>query len=126
MEFFEKGLAHLATLDCPVVVGNIPDAKSSVGRVLSKEQYPGTGLVEKANARLAEWVKNHPNIALMDLHKFHQHASTNQEMEVTGQTIPAGQARKLYLQWDQLHPTPTGAAAIAKVAIETLENHHSE
>lgn len=123
LEFFEKGLAHLATLKCPVVVGNIPDAKSSIGKILKPEQYAGAETIVKANARLVAWLKDHPNIALLDLHRFHQLASTNQEMEVVGQTIPEGQTRKLYLQWDELHPTPTGASAIAKVALDALEKH---
>ena len=121
LEFFEKGLAHLATLDCPVVVGNIPDAASSVGKVLSKKQYPGVETIGKANARLVEWLKDQPNVVMMDLNKFHQLATKNQEMEVAGQTIPEGQTRGLYLQWDQLHPTPTGATTIAKLALETLK-----
>ncbi|MFT6180552.1 MAG: hypothetical protein ACJA1W_002905 [Akkermansiaceae bacterium] len=126
LEFFEKGLAHLATLKCPVVVGNIPDARSSVGKVLKEKQYAGAETIAKANARLVVWLKDHPNIALMDLHRFHQLASTDQEMEVVGQTIPEGQTRKLYLQWDQLHPTPTGASSIAKVALDVLEKHQKD
>lgn len=121
LEFFEKGLAHLATLECPVLVGNVPDAKESVGKILSKKQYPGIETITKANARLVEWQKDHPNVVLMDLHGFHQLAVKNEEMVVAGQIIPAGQTRELYLQWDQIHPTPAGATAIAKVALETLE-----
>lgn len=120
LEFFEKGLAHLATLKCPVVVGNLPDTKSSVGRGLSKEQYPGVEIVAKANLRLAEWLKENPQMILLDLAKFHRLASSNQEVTVSGQVIPAGKSRKFYLQWDELHPTPEGAAAIAKEALDAL------
>ncbi len=123
LEFFEVGLAHLATLKCPVVVGNVPDAGSSVGKVLSREQYAGTETIAKANARLAVWLKEHPNMALLDLHHFHRLASTNQEMEILGQTIPEGQTQGLYLQRDLLHPTSTGATTIVKVALDVLEKH---
>jgi len=120
LEFFERGLAHLATLKCPVVVGNLPDTKSSVGRGLSKEQYPGAEIIAKANLRLTEWLKEHPQMVLLDLAKFHRLASSNQEVIVSGQVTPAGKSRKLYLQWDELHPTPEGATAIVKEALDAL------
>lgn len=120
LDFFEKGLAHLATFDCPVVVGNIPDAGKSVGRVLTPSQYPGQELVNKANARLEEWLKDHPNVVLMDLHQFHGKASRNQEMKVAGREIPAEQSRDLFLQWDLIHPTGTGAKAVMAMALKAL------
>lgn len=120
LEFFEKGLAHLETFDCPVVVGNIPDAGQSVGRVLMPEQYPGRELINKANARLNEWLKDHPNVVLMDLHQFHGKASRNESMKVAGREIPAGQSRDLFLQWDLIHPTGTGAKAVVAMALLAL------
>lgn len=123
LEFFEVGLAHLATLKCPVVVGNIPDAKSSVGKVLSEESYAGTEMIAKANERLAEWIAERPNFALLDLHYFHKQVSTNQEVSVLDEVTPKGQTRDLFLQSDQLHPTLAGASMIAKVALDVLRRH---
>ena len=120
LEFFEKGLAHLATLKCPVLVGNIPDAETSIGKALSKDQYPGAEIIMKANTRLAEWVKEHPQMIFLDLAKFHRLASSDLEVTVKGVTTPAGESRDLFLQWDKLHPTPKGAEVITQVALEAL------
>ena len=121
LEFFEKGLAHLGTFDCPVIVGNIPDARKSVGLVLSKAQYPGKEVIEAANKRLGEWLKEHPKVVKVDLAGFHSKASNNEEISVAGKVIPAGQTRRAFLQTDLLHPTVAGVSAIVEASVEAVK-----
>ncbi len=121
MEFFEKGLAHLEQLKCPVIIGDIPDAASSVNRVLSKEQYPGSELIKKANKRLEEWLSNRPLAIKIPLKTFHHQASENLELAVDGRATPAGKSRRKFLQWDRIHPTPAGADAVAAIITKSVK-----
>ena len=121
LEFFEKGLAKLATFDCPVVVGNIPDAGKSVGVILAPGQYPGVEGVTAANLRLDRWLTEHPKMVKIDLAGFHRLASNDEEVQVGEIAVPAGETRESFLQWDLLHPTPEGIDAIVKVAVTALE-----
>ncbi len=120
LEYLELGLAHLAKLECPLVVGNIPDAATSVGRVLSPAQHAGAETIAKANKRIREWAASRANVGLLDLHKFHQQASRNLEVEMVGKSIPAGKSRELFLQWDQIHPTLEGVRAVASEIVPLL------
>ena len=121
LEFFEKGLAKLASFECPVVVGNIPDAEKSVGVILTPAQYPGREVIAVANRRLDLWLKTHPQITKVDLARFHRLAANNEEMKIGDIVAPAGSTREAFLQWDLLHPTPEGIAALVKVAVTALE-----
>jgi len=121
LEFFEKGLAKLATLECPVVVGNIPDAEKSVGLILAPGQYPGAENIATANRRLDRWLKEHPKMVKVDLAGFHRLAINDEEIKVGDLLMPAGRTREACMQWDLLHPTPEGIKAIVKVAMAALE-----
>ncbi|YCM43808.1 hypothetical protein V2O64_21095 [Verrucomicrobiaceae bacterium 227] len=120
LEFFDKGLAELATLECPVVVGNIPDAGEAVGVILAPAQYPGVAEIQAANLRLEEWLKEHPKMVLVDLAGFHRLATNNEEVKVGDEVVPAGRSRAALIQRDLLHPTRQGIDAIVKVAVAAL------
>ena len=121
LEFFEKGLSKLATFECPVVVGTIPDAERSVGVILAPAQYPGAGTIAAANLRLERWFKEHPEMVKVDLAGFHRLAVNDEAIELGGVTVPAGNSRATFLQWDLLHPTPRGIETIVKVAVAALK-----
>jgi hypothetical protein len=108
VKYLELGLAHLAKLECPLVVGNIPDTGISFERVLSLGKHAGTKTVAKANERLRKWAASRASVGVLDFLKFHQQASRNFEVEVVGKRIPVGKNRELFLQWDQIHPTLEG------------------
>lgn len=121
LEFFEVGLAQLSKFDCPVVVGNIPDAEESVGIILRPNQYPGKEVVEAANKRLKEWVEARKNVVMIDLASFHRKAVKNEAVEAGGLAVPAGESREMFLQWDLLHPSKKGVGALAAEAMGTLK-----
>lgn len=116
---FEQGLAELAKFDVPIVVGDIPDMSRAVGKMLAASQMPSLDSIAAANARLAEWTKQHPNVRVVPLSKIIRQLHEDQAVEVAGKRF-AATAEQPLLQRDQLHATPAGLAAIACVLVNVL------
>lgn len=117
---FEQGLSLLEAVECPLVLGDIPDASAAVNGMLRPEQMPGSNAIAAANRRLAEWAKGRNQVVIVKLSEFMRNALANHAIQLRGHTLPAGQTRRL-LQDDLLHATPHGCAALALAALEAIQ-----
>jgi hypothetical protein len=116
---FEKGLAYLERLTCPLVIGDIPDASAAAGGMLNANEVPKPEEIAAANHRLAEWASIHRNVSLVSLHEFMSACLANRALTIGTLSWPEGQTRKL-LQSDKLHPARHGCAALALAVMNAL------
>ncbi len=117
---FERGLKMLETVECPLVLGDIPDASAAVNGMLRPEQMPSTNALAAANRRLEEWAAGRPRVVTVKLSEFMGNALANHAIKLRGHTLPAGQTRRL-IQDDLLHASPHGCAALALAALEAVQ-----
>lgn len=122
---FEQGLKLLETVECPLVLGDMPDASAAVNGMLRPEQMPSTNAIAAANRRLTEWAAGRPRVVIVSLSAFMRNALANRAIKLRGHTLPAGQTRRL-IQDDLLHASPHGCAALALAALEAVEATHPE
>ncbi|MFM7135251.1 MAG: hypothetical protein ACKO0W_13165 [Planctomycetota bacterium] len=117
---FERGLAELARLDVPVLVGDVPDMSRAVGRMLAKSQMPAPATLAAVNARLAEWARARPNVIVVPLAMLQRQLMEQGALEFAGRRLEGTKESPL-LQRDDLHPAPLGMAGIACVVAESLK-----
>ncbi|MCB9879707.1 MAG: hypothetical protein H6835_19100 [Planctomycetes bacterium] len=122
LESLERGLAELARFEVPVVVGDIPDMSKAVGRMLRATQMPPLESIAAANARIAAWAKEHPNVRVLPVSELIAQLHSEQRVDVAGKPFAATAARPL-LQQDLLHATPDGLAAIACLLVDAMRQH---
>jgi hypothetical protein len=120
LERFEKGLKLLEEIECPVVVGNIPDASAAANGMLAPSQIPSLEIIAAANRRLNEWAKGRKQIVLVDLADFMRTTMANEALTLHGKTFPKGKTRA-FLQDDKLHPSSFGDALLALAMIDALQ-----
>lgn len=116
---FERGLAYLERLTCPLVIGDIPDASGAAGGMLNAKEIPKPQAIAAANRRLAEWASARKNVSLVSLSEFMSACLQNRALAFGPLTCPAGQTRKL-LQSDKLHPARHGCAVLALAVMNAL------
>ena len=116
---FERGLALLDRLKCPMLVGDIPDASAAVGGMLSQAEMPSAETIGAANRRLVEWAKGRANTAVLSLSNFMSCCQADRSLTVHQRTWADGETRKL-LQADKLHPARHGCAALALAIMDAL------
>jgi hypothetical protein len=109
---FEKGLKLLEALDCPLIVGDIPDASAAVNRMLSPDEIPSREVRESANHRLKDWAAQHKQVTVVPLAEFMRAVASNQSWTGHDFTLARGATRSL-LQDDRLHPNQRGCAVLA-------------
>lgn len=118
-ELFEKGLANLARIEVPVVVGDIPDMSDAIGRMLSRAQVPKVETLARLNERLRAWAAERKNVVVMPLAELVARGKDGGRVTLGGITYEGDSARGL-LQDDRLHASTTGMVAIAQEALVRL------
>lgn len=121
LELLEEGLKLLEPLECPIVVGDFPDMSAAVGGMLTPQQMPKPETLVRLNARLREWAKGHPNVAIAPLADLIERMRKNEAFSIGQARWPAGSA-SLLLQPDQLHPTAEGLVALGQMVAESLRS----
>lgn len=119
LQRLETGLKLLDKFDCPVVVGDIPNA-SAATNMLRPDQIPSAEALTAANKRLKEWVAGRKQGAIVPLSDFMRNGMANQPIKIRDYTVPEGKSRAL-LQRDRLHPSPSGCAVIALSLLEEFQ-----
>ena len=117
LQRFEKGLKLLENIQCPLVLGDIPDASGAANGILSEDEIPSALVMSAANRRLKEWAATHPRVVVLDLSGFMRATMANQPLTIHGHTWPEGESRAL-LQDDKLHPSHSGCAALALAILD--------
>ena len=120
MRRFEDGLKLLDQIHCPLVLGDIPDASAATNSgIISPDMLADAAVRAAANARLKIWAAARPSVAIVPLARFMRVISANQAVTVHSRKYAAGKTR-IFLQNDQLHPTPRGAALLALGIMDAL------
>lgn len=119
LQRLEKGFTLIEQFDCPVVVGNFPDASGAVGRMIHRSQMPELATLRKANGRLKEWLAERENVVAVDLETVMRKAVANEAITMGRVQLAAGTTRD-FIQKDGLHPTLKGARMIALLALQQL------
>jgi hypothetical protein len=109
---FDKGLKLLEAVDCPLIIGDIPDASAAVNRMLGLDEMPSPKARAAANRRLKEWAAQRKQVTVVPVAEFMRAVAANKALTLHGHVIAGGKTRAL-LQNDQLHPSARGCAALA-------------
>lgn len=126
LQRFDAGLKLLEQIPCPLVVGDIPDASSATNTgIISSEQVADAAVRAAANARLKKWAASRPQVVIVPLAKFMYDVSHDKAVKIHGLTFPTGKTRA-FLQDDQLHPTPPGAALLTLGILDALVTREPE
>lgn len=123
LELLEEGLRQLdraVELGVPVVVGDFPDMRGAIGRMLSPAQVPAPETIARLNARVAEWVAARPTVRLLPLSSLVPRLDEGEEVVIRGRTWSKSKDGPS-VQRDRLHPTFIGALALAAAATEMAE-----
>jgi hypothetical protein len=110
----ERGLALLERIDgrgIPLVVGDIPDMSPAVGRMLSRAQMPEADTIGRANARIREWARERPRVAVMPLARLVEDLRSGTPF-TAGRRSWSESTDGPLIQRDQLHPTFAGTVAL--------------
>jgi len=119
LERFERGLKMLAPFQCPLILGDIPDASAAVERMLTADEIPSPAVLSVANRRLKEWASARKQTVVIPLSAFMRNATANKALTVHGHTFAEGKTRIL-LQEDKLHPSPAGCAVLALAIFDSF------
>jgi hypothetical protein len=119
LQRFEKGLKILEPIECPLVIGDIPDASAALEGMLTADQIPTSLAMAAANRRLRVWAAARKQTVVVPLTTFMRTVVSNQELSVHDHTFPAGKTRVL-LQSDMLHPSAPGCAVLAVTILDAL------
>jgi hypothetical protein len=126
LRHFEAGLKLLDQLHCPLVIGDLPDASAATNTgIISADMVADAAVRAAANQRLKTWAASRPRVAIVPLADFMQRVAANQAVTVHGRKFAAGKTRA-FLQADELHPTPPGAALLALGIFDALVKRDPE
>jgi hypothetical protein len=121
LQRFAKGLKLLEAVQCPLILGDLPDASAATNDILSAEEIPSGTALAAANRRLKEWAADRRQVTVVSLSGFMRAVLANQALTVHGRTLPVGKTRTL-LQDDKLHPSPAGSAVLALVVLDAIQS----
>jgi len=119
LQRFEQGLKMLEPFQCPLILGDIPDASAAVERMLTPDEIPRPAALASANRRLKEWAAARKHTVVVPLSLFMRNAMANKPLTVHGHTFAEGKTRIL-LQDDKLHPSAVGCAVLALAIFDTF------
>ena len=117
---FDYGLKLLEKIQCPLVIGNIPDASAAVNKMLRPDQMPSLKAIAAANERLKAWAASRGQVAVVELSDFMRKAAANRAISISDHTLQDGQTQML-LQNDRLHPSPPGCAVLALAVLDAYQ-----
>lgn len=121
LQRFEQGLKLLEKVDCPLVVGDLPDASAAVNGMLRPDQMPSLKAIAAANVRLKQWAAGRRQVAIVGLADFMRNALANRPITIRDCVLPEGQTRIL-LQADKLHSSPPGCAVLAFAVLDACQS----
>jgi hypothetical protein len=114
MGFLIRGLDLMDRIDCPIIVGGIPDMTAAIGLMLRARQVPAIETQEQLDLKVLEWAEARPRVAFYDL-RGSQTKLDQGVRELLGQPWPPG--KEEILQPDRLHPTLVGLVGLCLDAL---------
>jgi hypothetical protein len=130
LERLDQGIALLEKLDCPLLIGDIPDMTLALegegpfgGPLLRRSMIPTAEEFRLLNERVHGWVASRPNTFLVRMNEFARRATKGESLELRGNRWDGEQTQTL-LQKDLLHPTVEGSFGLLVVALDQLVEEH--
>lgn len=121
----ERGFRHLESFECPIVVGDIPDMRGAVGKMLFEHQVPSPETLEEINRRIVAWAGEREDTHVVPLAEFTRRALANETLRCRA-TLVDENAKERLMQPDDLHPTLEGLTAVAVLALDALYSGREE
>jgi hypothetical protein len=119
LDHFEKGLKLLEAVECPLIIGDIPNASPALNRALSPGQFANAEVRAAANRRLKEWAAQHRQVVVVPAARFMRTVLANKALTLHGLSIAQGRTRAL-LQGDCLHPSRRGSAVLVLSILDSF------
>jgi hypothetical protein len=119
-KLFDKGLARLATLTCPVVVADLPDMSHAIDKMLTKGQVPSLAIQDELNSKLEAWAKDRKNVVLIHLRDTVKGAMGSQTVTLGGTKFEGAAARGLLVA-NGLHCTADGLIAVTLECLDQMK-----
>lgn len=119
MEKLNFALGLLDQLEMPIVVGDLPNVREAVGKMLSRSQVPTSETLKKMNERIHAWGEANENVTIIGVNDLWKKALSDEEIVLLDYTWPSGSRAKL-LQQDMLHTTFEGTIAASLLVAEAL------
>lgn len=121
----DKCFEYLKSLDVPVIIGDLPEMKGAVVRMLKPWYIPKPPLLMELDARLKKFADENPKITQVSFAKLVK------QMKVGGLELPLADgllktAPYALLQPDRLHATRLGVAVMASNIQGALRAHFPE
>lgn len=116
---FKEGLSILENIQSHLIIGNIPDVRKAIGKVLSASQVPTVETIRKMNNMLRSWALLHPNVKVLNVYELYKALLDDATLTTSSYTWPAGSQEKL-LQKDMLHTTFEGTVAVSLVVADAI------
>ena len=118
----DKCFEYLKSLDVPVIIGDLPEMKGAVVRMLKPWHIPKDSLLKELNARLKKFADENAKVTQVSFAKLVK------QMKVEGLSLPLadGPLKTVpgaLLQPDRLHTTRLGVAVMAMTIQDTLRAH---
>ena len=113
----DEGLGYLDRLECPIVVGDLPDMSRAVGKMLQSNQVPRPETLARLNKRLREWARTRRRVVIVPLAALLTTLQDGKELRVGSWSA---RSTSRLLQGDELHTTLEGSAVIAVLALHEL------
>jgi len=117
LALLELGLEQLDELDCALVVGDFPDMRAAIGKMLVAEQVPEPATLERLSKRVREWADGRERTLVVPLAATVAALGQSGPVRIGRQEWPAGTR---LLQRDDLHPTLEGLVGVAQGVGEEL------
>ena len=85
----------LEAFNCPVLPGDLADFNGvrDDANMLAPEMIPGKETVEKLNARIAEWAKEHMSVVVVPVKEMFRKLHAGEAIDVRGNTFEEDELR---------------------------------
>lgn len=127
LDRLEQALAMLDRLECPLLIGDIPDMRSAKdgqgpfgGPLLHESMIPTAEELQQINARIEAWARERGDTTIVPMAEFMRRAAAGEALSLRGNEWEAGDHSNLF-QRDKLHPTVEGTYGLLLVALDRLE-----
>jgi hypothetical protein len=129
MAGLEAGLAALDRLECPILVGDLPDMSAATGgsspmnggrALIVSAQVPAPECLARMNERVRAWAAERDRVHLFPLARFAREVRAEGVFELRGNRWDR-ERKAAMVQGDLLHTTLAGSAALVVSVLDELE-----
>lgn len=108
----------LERFDCPIIVGDIPDALDS--QIINQSNIPTPQRLKYGNERIREWADANEKVTLVSIATLMENCKTNEPLSMGELKLVAeGKSHEL-LQEDRLHLTPRGCSVLGLIMADFI------